>query len=187
MPFLASYFSSTKVKASHKARVLLALCRHLRALHMVPVCGSFTGALGSICGGLSFQHGWWRAGQLITKNIHLVTTHASRPGSVHLLHCGQNVLWLSQWWLVKKSNQPTKQKRGSPSLNNSFIEEILQTISRDFPHKLGKPHWPWSVVKDPVMTGKATDIDSLLSLCATGKPLILVLLPGKNLYGPMLD
>lgn len=97
MPFLASSYSSRKVKASHKACVLLALCRHLRALHMVHMCASPTGAPGSVCGGLSSQHSQWRAGQPNQQS-----PEGSSPATpiwlplvcILLWHCSPVALWV---------------------------------------------------------------------------------------------
>lgn len=87
MPFLASSYSSRKVKSSHKACVLLALCRHLRALHMVRMCGSPTGALSIVSGKL--VNSISRA-QRALRQLHPFGYHwyASCYGIVHLLHCG---------------------------------------------------------------------------------------------------
>lgn len=51
------------------------------------------------------------------------------------------------------------------SLLTYFIEQIIQTISPDFPQKLEHPHWPWWMVQDPGMSREAIDTDSLLCVC----------------------
>jgi len=190
MLFLASSCSSRKVKASHKACVLLTLCRHLRILPKGPVHGSLTGALGSTCGGLSSQHSWWRAGQHSQQSL-----EGSSPRTciwlplvcILLWHCSLAALWvecrvvLSLIAYEKENNQ----KRGSLyflfSLNSYFIEEILQTISPDFPQKLGHLCWPWSTVEDPGKLQTLTHCPLHVHSDTVGKPLTPVPLPGKNL------
>lgn len=142
---------------------------------MVHMCGSPTGAPGSVCGGLSSQHSQWRAGQPNQRS-----PEGSSPATpiwlplvcTLLWHCSPVALWVECSVVVSviACEKKKRQKRSSLcfffSLNNYFIEEILQTISPDFPQKLGHPHWPWSMVEDPVISRKATDIDSLPFLCA---------------------